>query len=192
MRRVPINPTQEVADNPIAALATGLPGGIERQESDGQRQFVASKVLPTDMREGTREALERAGFVFTGPVGGDPIFQHVTMPEGWAKRGTDHSMWSELIDPKGRVRGMIFYKAAFYDRSSHMRLNCRYSVEKNYDVKDSVVYRIEAGDDIVHVMPEIPMDKVAPWGSDEAARAAAYAWMDENYPDHKDPLAYWD
>ena len=44
------------------------------------------------------------------------------MPNGWKKQATDHSMWSELIDDKGKVRATIFYKAAFYDQRAFLNL----------------------------------------------------------------------
>lgn len=98
--------------------AAVTPGGIERQEAEGQRIFVASEVLPIDCPQSELEAL---GFKFGEPV--DDLFVAVQFPDGWKKKATDHSMWSELIDPEGKVRASIFYKAAFYDRKAHMSLD---------------------------------------------------------------------
>jgi hypothetical protein len=107
--------------DPLELLVeTGFGAGIEAQEARGQRELVSSEVLPSDCDSTSREALEAAGVVFGDQVEDDPIFQHVTLPEGWKKRPTDHSMWSELVDAEGNVRASIFYKAAFYDRSAHM------------------------------------------------------------------------
>ena len=99
-------------------LAASTPGGIERQEKEGQESFVASETLPKDMQGCSREKLEKIGFVFGDDI--DDLFVSVVMPEGWKKEPTDHSMWSKLVDEKGRERASIFYKAAFYDRSAHM------------------------------------------------------------------------
>ena len=96
----------------------GNPRAIEDQEARGQAELVNSEVLPASC--GGREKLEAAGVVFGSPVDGDPLFVHAALPDGWKKRPTEHSMWSDLIDAEGKVRANIFYKAAFYDRKAHM------------------------------------------------------------------------
>ena len=72
--------------------------------------------------------MEAWGIVFLGPVPNDALFQYVTLPEGWHKQPTEHSMWSHLLDDKDRKRASIFYKAAFYDRSAQLHLE-----EENLD-----------------------------------------------------------
>jgi hypothetical protein len=94
---------------------------VEDQERQGQSDFVNSTDLPTDMRRGTREILEGQGVVFGDAYEDDPIFCPVQLPEGWSKRKTDHSTWSELVDGNGNVVANIFYKAAFYDRNAFIR-----------------------------------------------------------------------
>lgn len=124
-KRVPINTTRETRDNPMEALFKHMILGndaIPKQEKEGQKSFVTSETLPTDIRESEKQTLENFGLKFGEKVQGDPMFQHVELPEGWKKIPTDHSMWSDLVDEKGKVRANIFYKAAFYDRSAHLRL----------------------------------------------------------------------
>ena len=91
---------------------------IEASEAHGQAELVNSQQLPVENRD--RELMESWGIVFGDPCEGDPIFCQATLPAGWKKRPTDHSMWSELVDDTGTVRATIFYKAAFYDRSAFM------------------------------------------------------------------------
>jgi hypothetical protein len=50
------------------------------------------------------------------------MFRPATLPEGWRREGSDHAMWSHIVDDQGRKRASIFYKAAFYDRGAHMSL----------------------------------------------------------------------
>lgn len=101
-------------------MITGDSGrAIENQEKRGQTVFVGSQTLP--IKYLPRAELDALGFVFGEPV--DDLFISCQFPVGWSKRSTDHSMWSELVDPEGNVRGSIFYKAAFYDRDAFMRLN---------------------------------------------------------------------
>jgi hypothetical protein len=102
------------------AMSGGSSAPIVRQERDGQQQLVHSDRLPAKM--GDQSAYEALGFTF-GPVDeSDPLFRPATIPDGWEKRATDHSMGSVIVDPLGRERITIFYKAAFYDRSAHMTL----------------------------------------------------------------------
>jgi hypothetical protein len=91
---------------------------ITDMEAAGQRQLVASSVLPRD-RGGDAE-YEALGFVFGAVV--DDLFQQATLPLGWSKRGTDHDMHSEVLDERGIPRAGVFYKAAFYDRKASMNL----------------------------------------------------------------------
>src|SRR5206468_1980936 len=94
---------------------------ITGMESAGQRQLVDSASLPTDTkgRDGDFAAL---GFVFGEPDETDPMFRPATLPEGWHKEGSDHAMWSRVVDERGLRRVAVFYKAAFYDRSASMHL----------------------------------------------------------------------
>lgn len=92
------------------------------QEAAGQRQLVHSDRLPTSTHEGTDEPYLALGFAFGDPDPDDRLFRPATLPEGWSKRATDHSMGSEVVDEHGRVRVSVFYKAAYYDRRADMYL----------------------------------------------------------------------
>lgn len=179
-------------------IAATTPGGIEAQEKSGQLKFAASQTLP---KECPREQLENLGFVFGEDA--DDLFVNCVSPEGWSIRATDHSMHSELLDPQGRVRGSIFYKAAFYDRRAHMSLKTRYtagcSPEDGYRTEISFAER-EAGKWAGTVIDSANGEIV--WKTEweihpdyqrqNALSSLAVEWMRENYPEYKDPLAYWD
>ena len=180
-------------------LAAATPGGIERQEAAGQRSFVASETLPKEMLHGcTREKLEQMGIRFGGDA--DDLFVTVQLPDGWKKQATNHSMWSDLLDQKERRRAAIFYKAAFYDRSAHISLNQRYTVS-TYEACDKDGNAAEYGKH-TH-MKTIVLDCGQPVHvvgireerdynlGDELGKQAA-AWLDQNHPDWRDPLAYWE
>lgn len=115
-------------------LAAATPGGIEAQEAAGQATFCAQQILPKDLRGVTREQLQAIGFKFGADH--DDIFVNATLPPGWTKKATDHSMWSHLLDAKGRQRAAIFYKAAFYDRNASLSMDWRYSVSAYGDGSD--------------------------------------------------------
>lgn len=94
-------------------------GGMERQ---GQQQLVHSDRLPTKVQHGTDEDFLALGFTFGDPDPADPLFRPATLPEGWSREGSDHAMWSYIVDTNGRQRVGVFYKAAFYDRKAEMSI----------------------------------------------------------------------
>ena len=104
--------------------------GIEAQEAQGQRELVQSSQLPAGLSSyrsgpGAKEIYEKLGIKVIGPSKGDELFLDVELPVGWSKKATDHDMWSELLDDKGRKRAGIFYKAAFYDRNADISFERR-------------------------------------------------------------------
>lgn len=103
-------------------LATGdTDAVIGNQERAGQRQLVHSDSLPTDSG-GTDPDFEALGFTFGQPDPHDPLFRPATLPDGWKREGSDHSMGSYVVDQLGRRRVSVFYKAAFYDRKADMHM----------------------------------------------------------------------
>lgn len=178
-------------ENILAAITEG---GIEAQESAGQQAMVNDEVIPKDC---PRKDLEALGFIFCDDLE-DDLFIRVQMPEGWSKRATDHSMHSDLIDGKGRVRGNIFYKAAFYDRKADMTLRCRFYSARDYESESQVVVA-EVTDSDKRIFATEPVIIVDDLWSEEGRRVrdvaeadAAAAWLKERYPDHANVNAYWD
>ena len=204
-KRVPFNTSREAQENPIIPLAEGIILGpsksIYHQEAQGQQSFVNSETLPTDMgRYGdydVKAILEAAGVKFLGEVEGDPMFQYVELPEGWKKMPTDHSMWSKLLDDKGRERASIFYKAAFYDRSAHLGLSRRFGFRRDHDRRDKegvAITHVTDGDNVIHATKPIklPKDKRKQYEVAQKADKAAIAWLNKQYPEWRNPGAYWD
>lgn len=182
----------------VAALAKGdldnfvvaaTPGGIEAQEAAGQAMLCASEQLPKEVRGATREQLEALGFKFGDDV--DELFVTCTLPPGWKKQATGHSMHSDLLDDKGRRRAGIFYKAAFYDRRADMRMEPRYYISVHEDGSDADHYRtvIKDGNRIICELAESDARK---WGAREELVKHGTAWLEERFPNFRDPLAYWD
>jgi hypothetical protein len=120
----PDNTSADVQVNALGMLAMGS-DYILGQEAAGQRQLVNSTWLPTKANDGDEPYLA-LGFTFGQPDPGDRLFRPATLPEGWSKQGSDHSMWSYVVDEFGRRRVAVFYKAAFYDRDAFMRLETLY------------------------------------------------------------------
>src|SRR6478672_11806248 len=127
MEKMRLTPAALVADNLKDFLAAVTPGGIEAQEAQGQQQFVNSATLPIKFNSGTQQELESMGVKYLErPSDPNALFCNVDLPSGWKVEPTDHSMWSKLIDEKGRERASICYKAAFYDRDAFLNVNPRY------------------------------------------------------------------
>lgn len=119
------NTTEETNRDPLGfilqAASSSTTDAILMQESQGQREVVNSTQIPTDMHCKPEE-LEALGFVL-GPVNAnDPMFREATLPDGWQREGSDHAMWSYIVDEREFRRVAIFYKAAFYDRSAHLSI----------------------------------------------------------------------
>lgn len=169
-------------------MAASLPGGIEAQEKAGQDMVCKSELLPLDCR-GNKHVFESVGFVFGDPV--DRIFCKGTLPPGWSKKPTDHSMWSDFVDEKGRKRGAMFYKAAFYDQSAHMNLCPRFSISAYDDAAEEGHRQVSITDSGTVI------EKIGEYGDrDYTAKDQlvdkATEWLRERYPDWRSAVAYWD
>jgi len=135
----------------------GKPGGyIERMEEAGNYQLRnQTQKLPTEglkfdrgdrpLDERIVQAWERMGIKVGEPDPADPIFCSVELPPGWELKpapGNPH-YWTDLVDPTGCVRAHMFYKAASYDRSCHIRLAHRFTIEYSDEIAQMFEKRSE-------------------------------------------------
>lgn len=168
--------------------AASTPGGIEAQEKAGQESLLQTTDMPKELRP-NRASFEKIGFKFGEDT--DELFVSATLPQGWAREGSDHSMWTYIKDNQGRRRVAVFYKAAFYDRKAAASLEGRYHYGRDYSAPDDAPVPVgvfdcgkiifKAGDAPRKYDPEIERD----------LEAKAQTWIEENYPDWADPTAYW-
>ncbi len=184
--------TNTSKQDPIVTLAEHMftKNPIERSEARGQQELVNSEVLPTKWMHGSKkETLEQFGVIFGDIVEGDEMFQNVTLPVGWEKKATEHSMWSELYDDKGRKRASIFYKAAFYDRSAHISLATRYTYS-GYDNEEYAV--VKDGEKVIFKSkPFVAKEGQPSYELRGEGETEAEEWLNENFPDWKDVGKYW-
>lgn len=98
------------------------PGAIEAQEAQGQKELVQSSQLPAKVNSpygiNAADKYKELGITVVDKTDGDRLFLDVVLPDGWAIKPTDHSMWSHLVNENGEEVASIFYKAAFYDRDA--------------------------------------------------------------------------
>lgn len=194
-------------------LVAATLGGIEAQEKRGQEDLCngTKARLPIDGAIAEQSKYEAMGIQFD-KRSDDPseIFIGVTLPTGWQITPTEHSMWSNLTDDKSRERASIFYKAAFYDRSAHVRLNNRYSYDaqpvggwENGSGAGSQYQGVvtDCGKVIFRTMPTSAQPSynqsdntaLTEWFTKRDGKSKeAEAWLNEQFPNWKDPLAYWD
>jgi hypothetical protein len=115
------SPRNTSKSDPVENLLAAM-GGIEAQEAQGQRELVASTVLPFPGWNSSDADFEALGFTFGEKVPGDDLFREATLPDGWTRAGTGHAMHSDVLDERGIARVGVFYKAAFYDRRADMHI----------------------------------------------------------------------
>lgn len=174
------------------AIAASTPGGIEAQEAKGQRDLVSNfDRLPKKAEIGGHIDLrlfERLGFTFGADI--DDVFVSVVPPAGWTMKATEHSMWSRLVDDKGRERGSVFYKAAFYDRSAHVTLRSRFIIASQHQ-GDYPDYQwrcvVLDGETTVHEEPW-----VARYEEIATQRQRCVDYLKQHFPDWENVEAYWD
>jgi hypothetical protein len=184
-----MRPTNTSTQDPIVNLfETGI-CGVPHQEKRGQSELVRSESLPTECSG--KEALEAAGVRFGEPYSDDPLFCSAELPAGWKKVSTSHSMYSDLLDEKGRKRAEIFYKAAFYDRKADMRATHRFMVSAYEDGADKEHLRVVVKDcgKVIHEAGEY---RKGDYKANEQLSAAADSWLKERYADWQNVAAYWD
>jgi len=207
-KRVP-NTNSEAHHTRLLAemIVTGGLGMIERQEKQGQMDLADSCQLP--LKGSEDPAFKAMGIVFGKKS--DDIFIDAQLPDGWNIQPTDHSMWSDLLDAKGRQRAAIFYKAAFYDRNAHMYPISRFSIHRDYnaeDYKTNITHHVKDCGKIVFSFHKkvVPYKEPVVSGSDDIRRyydevdAATKIGVHEceqyliknGFSDFKDASKYWE
>lgn len=189
------------------ASVMGPGAALQHMEQQGLEENRREETLPSAMSD-DRATFEKMGIVFHEKVPGDPMFTKVTLPPGWRKEHTGHSMYLDLLDEQGRKRASIFYKSAFYDRSARMSACRRYSVAANYGDKDYETFAraaVRDGETEIWTTERVEITEENRRGVYNRETHAcevkpirdqmeekAVAWLDENRPGWDSPLARWD
>ena len=179
------------------------PNAIEQQEAQGQKELIASSQLPRICNSprgiNATEQYHKMGIKTFTSSKGDDLFIGVSLPARWQLKETDHSMWNNLMDDKGRKRAMIFYKAAFYDRDSFINFETRYFTKRQY-FKEEVNQETGKEWDDAQTLSVIDGNTgEAIWTSEkhfyrdnEKYSQQAAGWLKENFPAWEDINKYWD
>lgn len=133
----------------------------------------------------------------------DDLFWNVKLPKGWEIKATDHAMWNEVRDDKGRKRMTFFYKAAFYDRSAFSNLQTRFQLEVTHTADPNSSYEIWKASDFQGTVKDgdviICQTRCVPatgdYDKDDKVKDELWeelrTFMDEHWPKYKDVHAYW-
>ncbi|MGI5155771.1 hypothetical protein [Microbispora sp. CA-102843] len=124
---------------PIPAIhGVHVPGAIEEQEAEGAAAMQRGDCEIIPAKGASDEELTALGFTL-GPVdANDPLFRQATLPPGWKRAGTGHSMHTDIVDEHGRKRIGIFYKAAWYDRRADLSITTVYGYVADCLYRDTV------------------------------------------------------
>jgi hypothetical protein len=188
-------------------LLCGLVGfnNIESQEAKGQKEFCQESLMPkTNNSYGIQDDLltqyKKLGIEIIGDH--NELFYKVKLPKGWKRIPTEHSMWNKLIDEHSRERGLIFYKAAFYDENSHFSITNRFTIKMNssyYEHKtdhfnDDMDYWYEVldGDKVVWATQKIFVKYTLKDLTESRLKEQALQWCATHKIILNDPYANWD
>lgn len=188
---------------------------IENQERREQQKVARNCRLPKrgnggvpsnkrkNCLEFTKNQYEKMGIKIIGDY--DDLFYSVELPTGWEIKPTDHSMWNEVIDDKGRVRISFFYKGAFYDRDAFSNFERRY----DYSTLPFDDYKTHATSEERLTKPwslcvtdcdkrlKIIKERTITTNEEKWKMMTEFdnigeKYMNEHYPDWMDINAYWD
>ena len=161
-----------------------------------------NKIATQNNIEYTRQQYERMGITIVEEY--DDLFWSVALPEGWRIEATDHSMWNNLFDDKGRKRANFFYKAAFYDRDAFINFDTRYhvtvdhiaDVRSDYEIWANSDYQgtVKDGEEVIFSTECVPVTGNY-YGDNKIKdnlRMQLDKYMEENYPNYKNINEYWD
>jgi hypothetical protein len=206
---------------------------IENQEKRGQAEVVRTQRLPRKLNDHsvpreifwagttqdmdyetkrqitsanieayTRIQYEKMGIEIISET--DDLFWNVKLPEGWEVKATNHSMWNEVRDNKGRKRMTFFYKAAFYDKSAFSNLQTRFQLDVTHTANPDSDYEVWKASDFQGTVKDgeviICQTKCIPatgdYSKDDKIKDGLLEelklFMKDHWPEYKSVHAYWD
>ncbi len=134
-------------------------------------------MLPRPSTESDYRAMRKAGVKFSG----EGMLVWAELPPGWQIELIDTST-GLLVDDQGRERAMFRYKAEAYEQKAYLRASCRYRTHCSRP-ENLNWCAWDCGTDTVL------FENSAASYNDQ--RVQAMEWLNENFPDWKDPSAYW-
>ena len=158
--------------------------------------LIKAIALPVDMGDNDHQILKQYGIKFNGIVEGDEMFENVELPEGWSVVETDKPEWFSLDDNEGHSRATIHYSSSDWRRYAWLRVSRRFDIVPDYDYEDeNPEVRVCVTDyrDTVFTTMAYSYDTSSSEqyeAAKDAARQEALGWLEENYPQWENYLAY--
>ena len=193
----------------LEALLVGSEKAFDAQMERGQKELVGSLELPiqgSSDPEFLKSPIKIAPFDPKNPDKPRALFRKATLPPGWTKRASDHSLWSHVCDEKGCRRASVFYKADFCDYEAFIRLEQRFYMKQDYSdashakADTEVTFQVtDTGQGYeskviyskTYPLPDRETDRDAHYAASNVAKAEMEAEFKKRYPNFKDPNAYW-
>lgn len=170
--------------------------------TDSMEYEERQKIITQNKIEFTKQQYEKMGIIIDAEH--DDLFWNVKLPEGWMIKATDHTMWNNLFDDKGRQRAHFFYKAAFYDRDAFINFDTRFRVTVEHTADADSDYDVWRKSDYQGIIKDcekiiFSTECVSVTGSfdgddkvKDVLRNELEEYMNKNYPNYTDINAYWD
>lgn len=176
-----------------------------------QVNFTKSNTVPVQCLTREEWALEKAGVIFGAVVFEYPSLRYVQLPQGWKIVETDKPDGFDMLDNKGRKRAFITFRdyqhfdswyGVWYRRYANLSIKQRFSPGADttqikqgiigvsvYDQGEEIFTSNLINDERLAQYESVSEKVFYGW---EFGMDAARAWLDEQYPNWKDPSAYWD
>ena len=119
------------------------------------------------------------------------------LPNGWTAKSIGNTCFRQLIDNKGRVRAEIFRKREIHEQDFFIRFNRRFTIHEHivsnvndiitsfhYVLDNARIFRVCKTD-------QIAFNKNDVYDYESESSNVCVKWLEENYPDYKNPNAYW-
>ena len=167
----------------------------------GQKSFLISPSLPTKIEgvnglDGER-ALHQMGVQLGPCFEKDPLFRRAKLPQGWQKVPPDehHPTITVIVDDQGRQRGSVYFNNTPSDRTARLDLQTRFSVSlRGYELDERITCDVLDAGTAIFSTPPVDRcdDHLEDVRHENKARQEATTWLDDHYPDWRNPAAYWD
>lgn len=155
-------------------------------------------VLPSTMRDNTRQVLEQAGVVFGKPVSGNgrkrkrkrtlsgKPYIRATLPDGWSVIKVSPVQY-DVVDEQGRVR------ASCLDGQHRVCMAAmpRFGTVRDYG-RGGFAVLVTDGNRVIHETARHPYPNGYPQSPQvDAAVGEAEDWLDAHYPGWRDASNHW-
>lgn len=187
-----------------------------------QEEFIASPQMPifitnlftthypTSSIDKAKETYKKLGFFIPEILPAeyeeaisDQVFIIALLPDNWKKHPTSHTNISCVKDEKNRTRIRIYLKNTRIDRFAHSIILSRYTIEDKLELGDPITdhkikYQVidRSNDNVIFETSTASQSSAEDFiqfvNNNYVLKMDTHKWMDENFPEWKDPFAYWD